>query len=112
MNADLVPQACTDPIITLNDINPTKITVNWLDIPEASNGGDPVIFYELQWDTGSIGASYTPLNTYSSGMVVPKQYIHNPGYILTSGAAYNYRIRAKNGVDYSLLYCTLTINAD
>jgi len=45
-------------------------------------------------------------------MVVPKQYIHNPGYILTSGAAYNYRIRAKNGVAYSLLYCTLTINAD
>lgn len=47
INADLVPQACTNPIITLNDIKPSQVTVNWLDIDVSMNGGDAVIFYEL-----------------------------------------------------------------
>ena len=82
MNADLVPQACTDPIITLDDIMPSQIIVNWLDIPEAKNGGDPVIFYELEWDSGTSETTFTPLNTFTTGMAVPKRHVHNPGYIL------------------------------
>jgi|LauGreDrversion4_2_1035121.scaffolds.fasta_scaffold43147_7 hypothetical protein len=45
-------------------------------------------------------------------MAVPTKHVHNPGYILTTGAPYTYRIRALNGVGYSELYCKLQINAD
>jgi hypothetical protein len=107
MNADRVPQACTNPIITLDDIKPSQITINWLDIAEADNGGDPVVFYELEWDSGSLEGSFTALNTYTTGMAVPKKHVHNPGYILSAGAPYTYRLRALNGVGYSLLYCKL-----
>ena len=91
---------------------PSQITINWLNIAEADNGGDAVVFYELSWDSGTNEGKFFPLNTYTTGMAVPTNHVHNPGYILTTGAPYTYRIRALNGVGYSKLYCKLQINAD
>jgi hypothetical protein len=48
--ADLVPQACTSPIIPLSSIYPKNVKITWDKILDSDNGRDPVIFYLLEWD--------------------------------------------------------------
>ena len=41
-----------------NHINPTWIYLTWdalIDSEWDKTGGDPAIYYELQWDLGSLG---------------------------------------------------------
>jgi len=63
------------------------------------NGGDPVIYYQLDWDQGK--SVWEPLNSYTTNMAVPLSYVHTPPAILNSGGTYVYRLTAKNGVDFS-----------
>lgn len=53
ITADLVPQAANAPIIAVEDIYPQKVIVTWTEISVSDNGGDPIIFYQLQWDKGT-----------------------------------------------------------
>ena len=49
--ADSVPHFMNTPkIVSLNDINPKSIRLTWDGITtDAETGGDPAIYYELQW---------------------------------------------------------------
>jgi len=65
----------------------------------AKNGGDPVIYIQLEWDQGT--GIWQELNTYTANMAVPLSYVHNTPSILNSGEPYVYRLTAKNGVGFS-----------
>lgn len=52
ITADLVPKAIA-PIIAVADIYPQKVIVTWPETPVVDHGGDPIIYYQLQWDKGS-----------------------------------------------------------
>lgn len=77
ITADKVPQACNAPVIDVpNDVDPKKVVITWSYISTANNGGDPVIFYQLEWDSGTTEAvatsgtgtvTWTVLNSYNSG---------------------------------------------
>ncbi len=45
-------------------------------------------------------------------MTVPTSYEHIPSAKLTSGGTYKYRLKAKNGVDFSLPSTETSITAD
>ena len=92
------------------NIYPKEVKITWDKILDSENGRDPVIFYLLEWDQGK--SEWQSLNSYTTNMVVPTSFNHIPPSILNSGAPYVYRLTPKNGVDYSLLKCTTTINAD
>ena len=55
VNADKVPQYMNKPQVNFdgNHINPTWIYLTWqplIDTEIGNTGGDPAIYYELQWD--------------------------------------------------------------
>jgi hypothetical protein len=42
------------PTVAVSDINPKSIKITWSSITsDAHTGGDPAIFYDLQWDEAS-----------------------------------------------------------
>jgi len=52
-----------------NHINPTWIYITWEPLIETKwneTGGDPAIYYELQWDLGSQGQNWTILTSQTS----------------------------------------------
>lgn len=110
ITADKVPQAVNAPVVDVADIYPQKVTVTWTETAAASNGGDPIIYYQLQWDQGT--STWTDLNAYTDGMTFPTSYEHIPASVLTSGATYKYRVLAKNGVGFSSPSTDLSITAD
>jgi len=51
-----------------NHINPTWIYLTWEPLIETEwdkTGGDPAIYYELQWDLGSLGDQWVILTTFT-----------------------------------------------
>ena len=68
--ADKVPQFMNMPLAT--SITPSAITLQWTDLTLATHtGGDPVIFYELEWESSP--GVWTPLTTQAQdGKVLQK----------------------------------------
>jgi hypothetical protein len=53
-----------------NHINPTWINLFWLPLAVSDyevTGGDPPIYFELQWDEGSNEQTWKILTTYTPG---------------------------------------------
>jgi hypothetical protein len=70
IQADKVPQFMNIPKVNYlgNHINPTWIYLTWdplIDSEWDKTGGDPAIYYELQWDQGSLGNQWVILTTFS-----------------------------------------------
>ena len=60
ITADKVPQACNAPVIKEDDdVQEQQIVITWTEINTLDNGGDPVIFYLLEWDSGTTAAGST-----------------------------------------------------
>ena len=47
---DSVPTLAIAPTIAVSDIYPQKVIIYWAETPVASNGGDTIIYYLLEWD--------------------------------------------------------------
>ena len=72
----------------------TYIQVQWTALSSApQNGGSAVTSYNLQWDSGTAGASWTNLVGYSPSST-SVSYTLTSG--ITSGHSYQFRVRAKN----------------
>jgi hypothetical protein len=70
IQADKVPQFMNIPKVDYlaNHINPTWIYLTWdtlIDTEWDKTGGDPAIYYELQWDLGSLGNQWVILTTFT-----------------------------------------------
>lgn len=96
-----------------NHINPTWIYITW-DILIGSEwektGGDPAIYYELQWDMGSLGENWVVLTTQTQA--INTNFNHTLTSPLLSGSMQKYRLRAKNGVGIGLYSEDLDVQAD
>lgn len=71
IQADKVPQACNAPVVNeADDVDEQRIHITWTEIATANDGGDPVIFYLLEWDSGTTEAggsiTWTQLNSEES----------------------------------------------
>jgi hypothetical protein len=59
----------------------TQIEVDWLALSSApSNGGSTITSYNLQWDAGTSGSTWSNLNGYSPSSL-------SLSYIVTTGLA-------------------------
>ena len=70
--ADKVPQYMNIPEVNFvgNYINPTWINLFWVSLTVSDyevTGGDPPIYFELQWDQGSNEQTWKILTTYTPG---------------------------------------------
>lgn len=71
VEADSVPLFMNIPQVDYlgNKINPKWIELTWAGISAwAETGGDDVVYYELSWDQGSDGTSWTVLSTEDDGL--------------------------------------------
>jgi hypothetical protein len=83
--ADGVPTFMNAPVTTIANINPSSIVLTWTGLADTdveNNGRDPVIFYDLQWDSGTNEAEWTSL---ISGTTKVLTFTHNsPGTVFPS----------------------------
>lgn len=99
--------------LTAGTINPTNMTFSWDELTDTvKTGGDPIIFYSVEYSSTSATTGFTVLNAGGSKVLT---YTHSPGTVFTSGSTHYYRVRAQNSVGMGLTtsYSTvLTMVAD
>jgi hypothetical protein len=101
----MVPQFMNIPNVDYlgNHINPKWIYLTWEPLIESKwneTGGDPAIYYELQWDLGSLGENWVILTTQTSQ--INTNFNHTLSEPFPSGSMQRYKLRAKNGVGIGL----------
>ena len=72
-----------------NHINPTWIYITWdalIDSEWNKTGGDPGIYYELQWDLGSLGEQWAVLTTYAPNSAIKTYFNHTLTQPFPSGS--------------------------
>jgi hypothetical protein len=78
-------------------VDKTQITVAMDPISSPMDGGSPMLSYNLQWDNGTNGATWTSLVGFSPYSLV--QTFTKTG--LTTGALYKFRYRVRNVYGWS-----------
>ena len=87
---------------------PSSITVTWTGIDaNSTNGGSAITSYNLQWDSGTSGATWTDL----IGNSVPSTATTFTVSSVTAGQAYQFRVRAKNMWGWGDFSSITTVNA-
>lgn len=82
--SDTAPKFMYPPAVAATDITPTTIKIKWSSIvSDAQTGGDPAIFYDLQWDEGSAKTTWTSLILEASGML--NTYTHTATTLFPNG---------------------------
>ena len=72
----------------------TQIEVTWTAITSApANGGSSVTSYNLQWDAGSGGATWSNVVGYSPAYTGTSIVLTSS---ITAGATYQFQVRARN----------------
>ena len=72
----------------------TQVVVDWTAVSTSpGNGGSTVLTYNLQWDAGTSGATWTNLLGSSSDSLLTS---YTKTTDITSGTTYQFRVRAKN----------------
>lgn len=98
---NLVAKAATIPDIpekpTLSSSSSTLIQLNLFE--SGNNQGSSIQLYELWMNTGVDGSSFSLI--YSTTTLPSTYDVTNIGHSIVSGTFYTFRIRAKNGIDYS-----------
>jgi hypothetical protein len=58
------------PYADVTSCNATYLLIMWDSITlDVDTGGDPVIYYKIEWDNATNGATWTILNTSPSTMI-------------------------------------------
>jgi len=71
----------------------TQIVVDWDSLVDPENGGSAIIAYQLQWDAGTGGASFTDLIGEAAGFTGTT---HTQDTSILAGQEYQLIYRAKN----------------
>lgn len=103
IEADKVPQFMNVPILRLNMINPKWMLVEWNELDPTNweqTGGDAINYYELEWDKGTNGETWTIVTTPTDGVKTQCNVTSNT--IIPSGSTQKFRMRARNGVGMGL----------
>ena len=75
---------------TVSAYSTTAITITWNSLTSPDNGNSPILGYELQWDNALGTEVYTTLvDALTTTYTVPSN-------MLTTGATYKFRVRARN----------------
>lgn len=80
-------------------------STNW-----AQTGGDAINYYELEWDKGTNGETWTILTVPAAG--IKTQFNVTSETIIPSGSVQKFRMRAQNGVGMGLNSDILDVVAD
>lgn len=87
----------------------TQIEVSWSALStDADTGGSAITSYQIQWDSGTAGVTYTTLQGLSPYSTLTS-YTVNSG--LTGGQDYKFRVRARNLYGWGPYSSVTTINA-
>lgn len=74
--------------------NEDQIEIDWASLTtNFETGGSPIISYNLQWDSGSSGATFTDLVGFTSHYL-GTSFIVTTG--VTAGTTYKFKVRAQN----------------
>lgn len=90
--------------LTCVEVLPFTMKFSWTALSSTYDGGDPVTFYGLDYSVE--GSAYTQLNSDFSNLYYAYTYSVSVAFIPTT--VYSFRLKAKNGVDYSNTYATTT----
>jgi len=81
--------------LSLNNVNPKWILVQWLELDSTNwsqTGGDAINYYELEWDKGTNGETWTIVTYPTSGVLT--QFNVTSDTIIPSGSTQKFRMRA------------------
>jgi hypothetical protein len=85
----------------------TQIVLSWSALStSASTGGSAITSYNLQWDSGTSGVTWTNLVGYSPSST-STTYTLTSG--ITHGSSYEFRVRAKNAFGWGSFSSATTI---
>lgn len=101
------------PTVRLNMINPRWMLVEWNELDPDNwdhTGGDAINYYELEWDKGTNGETWTIVTTPTDG--IKTQCNVTSDTIIPSGSIQKFRLRARNGVGMGLNSGILDVQAD
>lgn len=73
--------------------NENQIEVDWSALSSPNNGDSSIISYNLQWDAGTSGNTWTDIIGASPYSTVTTYTISSG---ITSGSTYRFRVRARN----------------
>ena len=90
--------------VTCSSVSATTMTLTWSHVAESLNGGDPIIFYAVEYSVSN--SDYFQLNSDFSNLYTTYTY-SNGATIFPENTVYFYRVRAKNGIGYSSVYSTV-----
>jgi hypothetical protein len=85
--------------VSCTNVEPKTMTLTWTALASAQDGGDAISFYGVEIYSGS---TWTQVNSDYSNLYVT--YTYNHGANFAANTVYNFRVRAKNGVDYGTVY--------
>jgi len=111
-NLQITTDAFPDASVTLSQVGavePKSMTISWTALPTANDGRDPVIFYAVELSINS--GTWNQLN-FDFGTAY-LTYTHTSTTNFPASTTFQFRIRPKNGVGYSLsTSSTLSVLSD
>lgn len=111
---DTVPGQANTPTCSASAINPTNITINWVDLTfGTATGRDYITYYKLEWyDKYQVPNVWVTVNTVVNfTLTAMHTYTFSP-YIYPSGSTQTYRLSAMNGVGFGAVSANLTCTCD
>jgi hypothetical protein len=110
VTADSLPTFMNVGQVAVNEITPKSMKVTWNGIETFEHtGGDPVVYYELQWFDYTI-EDWIILTTPSE--IIQYEFLISRTEIFPSGSEQYFRLRAENGVGFGAFSTEFTIVAD
>src|SRR5437762_1734809 len=86
----------------------SQIEVTWSALTTPSNGGSTITSYNLQWDSGSAGVTWTDVvgisPAYTSTSIILSTGI-------TAGSTYRFKVRAQNDIGWGSFSSSASIKA-
>ena len=100
-NLQITTDAYPGALVSLSQgaVEPYSITISWTALPEANYGNDPVTFYAVELYNVAT-AQWNQLNSNFGSLYLT--YTHTSATVFVASTYYQFRIRPKNGVGYSL----------
>jgi hypothetical protein len=85
-----------------------KLVVDWIALAAPENGYSTVLSYNLVWDAGTNGVTWTSLIGFETDSLVKRFQVVNG---ISAGTLYQLKVRAKNAFGWSEYSEVLNIKA-
>lgn len=91
-----VPEAMGTPVES-SSTSSSQIVVTWSALTSTdATGGTAIVSYELSWDSGTNGGTWTALKGYAS----PDTAVTYTESSVTAGSTYQFKLRAQNALGW------------